>query len=165
MLPILELIKSPAAKILGCLAMLAAAFIAGAVFNGARIHANWSQEQAETAKAVATQGNATASLAQESNRINTGVSNYVQKRTADLSDRLGGVRLTTSHHSALPGVAGSPSGAATASTGCVSVEQYNDLAWEAGNTAVMVEGWQLWYQNQKTAWDDYAKRQSEGWED
>lgn len=165
MLPIIDLIKSPAAKILGCIAMLAAAFIAGAVFNGARINAKWSQEREETAKTVATQATNTADLAQESNRINTGVSNYVQKRTADLSDRFGGVRLTPSHNRPLPGMAGSTSGAATRGTGCVSVEQYNDLAWEAGNTAVMVEGWQLWYQNQKTAWDTYAKRQSEGWED
>ena len=29
----------------------------------------------------------------------------------------------------------------------------------------MVEGWQLWYRDQKTAWEAFLKKQSEGWED
>lgn len=162
---IIDFIKSPLAKVLGFLAMLVAAFAAGVIYQNALSSAERNKEKAEDANAVATHSAQVATLAQDSNRINTGVSNYVQKRTADLSARFGGLRLTTNSYRPVPSLAGSPSGTAAGLPGCISVEQYNDLAWEAGNSAVMVEGWQLWYRDQKTAWEAFLKKQSEGWED
>lgn len=162
---IIDFIKSPLAKVLGFLAMMVAAFAAGVIYQSALSSAERNKEKAEDANAVATHNAQVATLAQDSNRINTGVSNYVQKRTADLSARFGGLRLTTNSYRPVPGLAGSPSGAAACRPGCVPVEQFNDLAWEAGNSAVMVEGWQLWYRDQKTAWEAFLKKQSEGWED
>lgn len=161
----LDFIRTPLAKAIGLVAMIVAAFAAGVIYQSALSSAERSKEQATAAKAEATHSVAVADLAQQSNRINTGVSNYVKNRTADLSARLGGLRQPTSDHRPLPGMAGSPSGATACRPGCVPVEQLNDLAWEAGNTAVMVEGWQLWYRQQQTAWEAFLKKQSEGWED
>lgn len=162
---ILDFIRSPLAKAIGLVAMIIAAFAAGVIYQSALSSADRNESIAKDAKAEATHSMQVASLAQESNRINTGVANYVQNRTADLSDRLGGVRQPTSHYRPMPSVAGSPSGSTASGPGCVPIEQYNDLAWEAGATAVMVEGWQLWYQKYKTAWEAFLKKQSEGWEE
>jgi hypothetical protein len=154
---ILTFIKSPLAKVLGILAMLAAAFAAGMIFQGALSSADRNKEKAEDAQAVATHSVQVATLAQNSNRINTGVSNYVQNRTADLSSRLGGGLRASNDYRPLPRLAGSATGAAACAPGCVSVERYNDLQWEAGNTAVMVEGWQLWYERQHAAWQEFLQ--------
>ena len=165
---IIDFIRSPLAKVIGFVAMIIAAFVAGAIYQSALSGAERNESIAKEAKAEATHSVQVAGLAQESNRINTGVSNYVQNRTADLSARLGGVRqpmAEKSDYRALPGMAGSPSGATACRPGCVPIEQFNDLAWEAGNSAVMVEGWQLWYRDQKTAWEAFLKKQSEGWEE
>ena len=162
---ILDFIRSPLAKVIGFVAMIAAAFAAGVIYQSALSSAERNEAIAKDAKAEATHSVAVAGLAQQSNRINTGVSNYVQNRTADLSARLGGLRQPASDYRPMPGMAGSPSGAAACRPGCVPVEQFNDLAWEAGNSAVMVEGWQLWYRDQKTAWEAFLKKQSEGWEE
>ena len=161
----MDFIRSPLAKVIGFVAMIVAAFAAGVIYQSALSSAERNESIAKDAKAEATHSVAVAGLAQQSNRINTGVSNYVQNRTADLSARLGGLRQPTSDYRPMPGMAGSPSGAAACRPGCVPVEQFNDLAWEAGNSAVMVEGWQLWYRDQKTAWEAFLKKQSEGWEE
>lgn len=155
---IITFIKSPLAKALGILAMFAAAFAAGMIFQGALSSADRNIEKAKDAQAVATHSVQVATLAQNSNRINTGVSNYVQNRTADLSRRLGGgLRNPADGYRPLPRLAGSTTGIAARAPGCVSVEQYNDLQWEAGNTAVMVEGWQVWYERQRAAWQEFLQ--------
>ena len=159
---IIDFIKSPLAKVIGFLAMMVAAFAAGVIYQSALSSAERNKEKAEDANAVATHNAQVATLAQDSNRINTGVSNYVQKRTTDLSARFGGLRLTTNSYRPVPSLAGSPSGTTASIPGCVSIEQYNDLAWEAANTAVMVDGWQLWYRYQKAAFDAFSASLSEG---
>ena len=152
-LAILDLIKSPAIKIIGIAAMVAAVFFAGYTTSNAFCRADKAESDRQNSQAVAGQAIAIAGHAQKSQSINTEVSNYVQTRTADLNRRFGSGLRHPSSAGAVPVFSGSTSGAATGGTGCISVEQYNDLAWEAGNTAVMVEGWQLWYAQQRDAYN------------
>lgn len=147
-LAILDLIKSPAIKIIGIAAMVVAIFFAGYTTSNAFCRADKAEIDAQNNRTVAGQAIAIAGHAQKSQSINTEVSNYVQTRTADLNRRFGGGLRHPSDPGAVPSFSGSASGAAAGGTGCVPIEQYNDLAWEAGNTAVMVEGWQRWYANQ-----------------
>ena len=72
---ILDFIRSPLAKVIGFVAMIAAAFAAGAVYQSALSSAERNESIAKDAKAEATHSVAVADLAQQSNRINTGVSN------------------------------------------------------------------------------------------
>lgn len=149
----LDLIKSPAIKAIGIGTMVAAVFFAGYTTSNAFCRANKAEAESQNSQAVASQATAIAGHAQKSQSINTEVSNYVQNRTADLNRRLGvGLRYPSSD-SAVPAVSGGATGAATGGTGCISVEQYNDLAWEAGNTAVIVEGWQRWYASQRAEFE------------
>lgn len=157
----LDVIKTPAAKILGVLAMTAAIFIAGCIHGEGNVTSKWNAEKVTTATAVAEQAVSVASLSNKSQTINSEVSNYVQARSSALYDRLGGVRLDKSGHSALPRFSGSAAGTSPGSPGCISTEQYNDLAWEAGNTAVMVEGWQLWYRQQREAYENWQRDQKD----
>lgn len=149
----IDIIKTPAAKILGVVAMIAAIFIAGCIHGEGNVTSKWNAENVTTATAVAEQAVSVASLSRKSQTINSEVSNYVQARSSDLSTRLGGLRGDQSSHSAMSGLSGGATGAATGGTGCISVEQYNDLAWEAGNTAVIVEGWQRWYASQRAEFE------------
>lgn len=160
---ILDIIQTPAAKILGALAMIAAIFVAGCVHGEGNVTAKWNAEKVTVATAVAAQAVSVADLSRKSQTINSEVSDYVQARSSALSARLGGgVR----HHAeggnrALPVVSGSATGTTQGSTCCVPIEQYNDLAWEAGNTAVMVEGWQTWYRKQREAWENWQRDQKD----
>lgn len=149
----LDFLKSPITKAIGIAAMVAAVFFAGYTTSNAFCRANTAETEAKNSKAVATQAIAIAGHAQKSQSINTEVSNYVQKRTSDLASRFGGGLRHPSSNSTLPGLSGGSAGVAAGGTGCVPVEQYNDLAWEAGNTAVMVEGWQRWYTQQRAAFE------------
>lgn len=144
----LDFLKSPITKAIGIAAMVAAVFFAGYTTSNAFCRANTAEAEAKNSQAVATQAIAIAGHAQKSQSINTEVSNYVQKRTSDFASRFGGGLRHPSSNSAMPGLSGSATGVTAGGTGCVPIEQYNDLAWEAGNTAVMVEGWQRWYANQ-----------------
>lgn len=163
-LAILDLVRTPAAKILGVAAMVAAVFVAGCIQGEGNVKSKWNEEKAATAEAVASQSIAVADLSRKSQTINSEVSNYVQSRNSDLSARISGLRQPQSGHSALPYVARGTTGAATCQPGCVPLEQFNDLIWEAGNTAVMVEGWQLWYQRQKDAFEAFEKSRSAGFD-
>jgi hypothetical protein len=156
---ILDMIRTPAAKILGVIAMIAAIFIAGCIHGEGSVTAKWNDEKVTVATAVAEQAVSVANLTNKSQSINSEVSNYVQARSSDLSARLGGVRDDKSSHGTLSGVSGGTTGTATGGTGCISAEQYNDIAWEAGNTAVMVIGWQLWYEKQREAWQSWQRDQ------
>jgi hypothetical protein len=158
---ILDIIQTPAAKILGVLAMIAAIFVAGCVHGEGNVTAKWNAEKVTVTTAVAAQAVSVADLSHKSQTINSEVSDYVQDRSSALSARFGGVRLDKSGHSALPRISGSTAGTATGSPGCVPIEQYNDLAWEAGNTAVMVEGWKLWYRQQREAWENWQRDQKD----
>lgn len=149
----LDFLKSPITKAIGIAAMVAAVFFAGYTTSNAFCRADKAETEANNSKAVATQAIAIASHAQKTQSINTEVSNYVQKRTSDLASRFGGGLRHPSSNSAMPGISGSATGVTAGGTGCVPIEQYNDLAWEAGNAAVMVEGWQRWYANQRAAFD------------
>lgn len=152
-LAVLDLIKAPAVKVVGIGAMISAVFFAGYTTSNAFCRANKAELESQNSQAVAGQALAIAGHSQKSQSINTEVSNYVQTRTADLNRRFGiGLRHPSSD-SAMPGVSGSATGAAAGGSGCISVEQYNDLAWEAGNTAVMVEGWQRWYASQRAEFE------------
>lgn len=157
-LAILDLIKSPAIKIIGIAAMVAAVFFAGYTTSNAFCRADKAESDRQNSQAVAGQAIAIAGHAQKSQSINTEVSNYVQTRTADLNRRFGSGLRHPSSAGAVPVFSGSTSGAATGGTGCISVEQYNDLAWEAGNTAVMVEGWQRWYIEQRTVFEQLLNK-------
>lgn len=158
---ILDIVRTPAAKILGVIAMIAAVFIAGCIHGEGSVTAKWNAEKVSVASAVAEQAVSVATLSHKSQTINSEVSNYVQARSSALYDRLGGVRLDKSGHSALPRFSGSAAGTSPGSPGCISTEQYNDLAWEAGNTAVMVEGWQTWYRKQREAWENWQRDQKD----
>lgn len=158
---IIDLIKTPAANILGIAAMVAAIFVSGCIHGEGNIRANWNEEKVKTSAAVATQAVAVADLSHKSQTINSEVSNYVQARSSDLSARIGGMRQPKSGNSPLPGVSGRPAGVASGVPGCVPIEQYNDLAWEAGNTAVMVDGWQLWYRQQREAYENWQRGQND----
>ncbi len=152
-LAVLDLIKAPAVKVVGIGAMVAAVFFAGYTTSNAFCRANKAELESQNSQAVAGQALAIAGHSQKSQSINTEVSNYVQTRTADLNRRFGiGLRHPSSD-SAMPGVSGSATGFAAGGPGCISAEQYNDLAWEAGATAVMVEAWQLWYAQQRDAYN------------
>lgn len=158
---ILDIVRTPAAKILGVIAMIAAVFIAGCIHGEGSVTAKWNAEKVSVASAVAKQAVSVATLSHKSQTINSEVSNHVQARSSALYERLGGVRLDKSGHSALPRFSGSATGTSQGSPGCISTEQYNDLAWEAGNTAVMVEGWQLWYRQQREAWENWHSGQKD----
>lgn len=158
---ILDIVRTPAAKILGVIAMIAAIFIAGCIHGEGNVTAKWNVEKVSVATAVAEQAVSVATLSHKSQTINSEVSNYVQARSSALYDRLGGVRLDKSGHSALPRFSGSAAGTSPGSPGCISTEQYNDLAWEAGNTAVMVDGWQLWYRQQREAYENWQREQKD----
>ena len=158
---ILDIIQTPAAKILGALAMIAAIFVAGCVHGEGNVTAKWNAEKVTVATAVAAQAVSVADLSRKSQTINSEVSDYVQARSSALSARLGGLHNDQGGHSALPGIPRSAAGTAAGGTGCVPIEQYNDLAWEAGNTAVMVEGWQTWYRKQREAWENWQRDQKD----
>lgn len=158
---ILDIVRTPAAKILGIIAMIAAVFIAGCIHGEGNVTAKWNAEKVSVATAVAEQAVSVATLSHKSQTINSEVSNYVQARSSALYERLGGVRLDKSGHSALPRFSGSAAGTSPGSPGCISTEQYNDLAWEAGNTAVMVDGWQLWYRQQREAYENWQREQKD----
>lgn len=158
---ILDIVRTPAAKILGVIAMIAAVFIAGCIHGEGNVTAKWNAEKVSVATAVAEQAVSVATLSHKSQTINSEVSNYVQARSSALYDRLGGVRLDKSGHSALPRFSGSAAGTSPGNPGCISTEQYNDLAWEAGNTAVMVEGWQIWYRQQREAYENWQRDQKD----
>lgn len=157
----IDIIKAPAAKILGVAAMITAIFVAGCVHGEGKVTAKWNAEKVSIATAVAEQAVSVADLSNKSQTINSEVSNYVQARSSALYARLGGLRIDQSGHRALPSVSGSAAGATAGSPGCLPIEQYNDLAWEAGNTAVMVEGWQLWYRQQREAWENWHRDQKD----
>lgn len=157
----IDIIKAPAAKILGVAAMITAIFVAGCVHGEGKVTAKWNAEKVSIATAVAEQAVSVADLSNKSQTINSEVSNYVQARSSALYARLGGLRIDQSGHRALPGLSGGSAGVAAGGTGCVPVEQYNDLAWEAGNTAVMVEGWQRWYRQQREAWENWHSGQKD----
>ncbi len=149
----LDLIKSPAIKAIGIGTMVAAVFFAGYTTSNAFCRANKAEAESQNSQAVASQATAIAGHAQKSQSINTEVSNYVQTRTADLNRHLGVGLRYPGGNGTMSSFSGSATGTAAPSTGCVSIEQYNDLAWEAGATAVMVESWQLWYDQQRAAYD------------
>lgn len=150
---IFELIKLPVAKIIGIAAMLAAVFFAGYTTSNAFCRAEKAETESQNNQAVANQAIAIVGHAKESQIINTEVSNYAQTRTADFARRLGvGLRHPNSYR-AMPSFSGGATGSAAGGPGCISAEQYNDLAWEAGATAVMVEAWQLWYAQQRDAYN------------
>lgn len=150
---ILDLIKSPAIKIIGIAAMVAAVFFAGYTTSNAFCRADKAESDRQNSKAVATQAIAIAGHAQKSQSINTEVSNYVQKRTSDFAGRFGSGLRHPGGAGTVPSLSGGTTRADAGGTGCVPVEQNNDLAWEAGNTAVMVEGWQIWYTQQRAAFE------------
>lgn len=149
----LDLIKSPAIKAIGIGTMVAAVFFAGYTTSNAFCRANNAEAESQNSQAVASRSMAIAGHSQKSQSINTEVSNYAQTRTADFARRFGTGLRYPSGSSAMSGLSGGATGAATGGTGCISVEQYNDLAWEAGNTAVMVEGWQRWYASQRAEFE------------
>lgn len=160
-LAVLDLIKAPAVKVVGIGAMVAAVFFAGYTTSNAFCRANQAELESQNSQAVAGQALAIAGHAQKSQSINTEVSNYVQTRTADLNRRFGIGLRHPSGHGTMPIVSGSAARTTAGSSGCVPIEQYNDLAWEAGNTAVMVEGWKLWYRQQREAWENWQRDQKD----
>lgn len=149
----IELIKSPAAKLIGIVAMAVAIFFAGYTTNNAFCRADKAEIEAKNSQAVATQAVAIAAHAKKSQSINTEVSNYVQKRTSDFASRFDGRLRHPGSTGSMPSLSGGPTGVNAGGTGCVSIEQYNDITWEAANSAVMVEGWQIWYTQQRAAFE------------
>lgn len=149
----LDFIKSPITKAIGIAIMVSAIFFAGYTTSNAFCRADKAETESNNSQAVANQAIAIAGHAQKSQSINTEVSNYVQKRTSDLASRFGGGLRHPSSNSTLPGLSGGSAGVAAGGTGCIPIEQYNDLAFEAANTAVMVEGWQIWYAQQRAAFE------------
>lgn len=149
----LDFIKSPITKAIGIAIMVSAIFFAGYTTSNAFCRADKAETESNNSQAVANQAIAIAGHAQKSQSINTEVSNYVQKRTSDFAGRFGGGLRHPGSDGTMPSFSGGAPRANAGGSSCVSTEQYNDIAWEAANTAVIVEGWQIWYAQQRAAFE------------
>ena len=138
---------------IGIVAAVCALFIGGCEFGETRVQSAWNAEKAIQQQAVANQAVKVAEHAKASQTINTGVSDYVQARRAGLAGvNFAGLRQSTGSNSTLPRVSFGSSGTAPASEGCVPDSDYNRLAQDAADDAVIILAWQKWYDEQEKGW-------------
>lgn len=136
-------------RLIGIAAAVIAIFIGGCEFGETRVQSAWNAEKAVQQQAVANQAIRVAKHAKASQTINTGVSDYVQARRANLAGvNFAGLRQPTGSNSALPNVSNGSSGTAPAAEGCVPDSDYNQLAQDAADDAVIILAWQKWYDEQ-----------------
>lgn len=147
---------------IGIAAAVLSVFIGGCEFGESRVQSAWNQEKAAQQEAVAKQAVKVAEHANASQSINMGVSDYVQARRSSIGAvNFAGLRQP-SGNSALPGVSGGTAGIAASTESCVSTADYNRLAADAADDAVIVLAWQKWYDNQCDNFGgDYCKNQPE----
>lgn len=156
MLMAIDWLKARALTLVVTAALVSIGFISGCEHGKGIVQADWNAESLADSKVVTTQAVHVATVAAKSQGVNNEVSRYIKDRAAAISGGLVGLRVSSDSTGgrALPGFSVGAAGANANSPGCVPVERYNDLEWEAANTALMVEGWQLWYEKQRAAFGD-----------
>lgn len=142
-------------RYIGIAAAVCAVFIGGCEFGETRIQSAWNEAKAIEQKAVADQSVKVAEHAKASQTINSGVSDYVQVRRASIAGvNFAGLRQPTGSNGTVPRVSFGASGAETASESCVPVGDYNRLAADAADDALIILAWQKWYEEQSGAWPE-----------
>lgn len=151
-MPFLPALKDLPWRWIGIAAAIGSVFVGGCQYGETRIQSAWNKEKAVQQEAVAEQAVKVAEHAEAAQTINSGVSDYVQARRAGLAGvNFAGLRQP-SGNSTMPRVSFGTSGTASAPESCVSVADYNRLADDAADDAVIILAWQRWYDDQNEAW-------------
>lgn len=136
---------------IGIVAAVLSVFMGGCEYGETRVQSAWNQEKAAQQEAVAKQAVKVAEHAKAAQSINAGVSDYVQARRSSIAGtNFAGLRQP-SGNSTMPRVSGSTAGIAATSESCVSTADYNQLAADAADDAIIILGWQKWYGEQEAA--------------
>lgn len=153
-MPFLFALKELPWRVIGAVAAVLSVFIGGCEYGESRVQSAWNQEKATQQEAVTAQAVAVAKQAKAAQSINSGVSDYVQARRSSISGvNFAGLRQPSSN-SALPVASFGAVGTAPTTEGCVPVASYNRLAADAADDAVIILGWQKWYDEQEAAWPE-----------
>ncbi len=154
MIPV-SLITSLPWGYIGIAVTVTAIFVSGCEFGETRIQSAWNEAKSIEQQAVADQAVKVAEQAKASQSINAGVSDYVQARRAGIAGvNFAGLRQPTGSNSALSRVSFGSGGTETTTEGCISADEYNRLAADAADDALIILAWQKWYEDQEKSWPE-----------